>query len=204
MKSNRPIILLSIVLVAAVMTAYLVFEHIQSLPTSSSQADSGVQFGGPFEMVDDTGQTVTQADILGKPSVLFFGYTYCPDVCPTTLNDLSSMIDALGEDASRLNFVFISVDPERDTPEHLHQYLSYFSKNIRGFTGTPEQVAEITKAYGIYYKKVPDENGGYTVDHTASVFLFDAKGSFIATIDFQESREVALGKLRRLVALAKG
>lgn len=200
--SYRPIALLGIVLVAAGVTAFSVYKQMERQPTVTSRAASDRQFGGPFEMTDDQGHKVTQADLLGKPSVLYFGFTYCPDVCPTTLSELSSLIDKLGKDADKLNFVFVSVDPERDTPKHMHEYLSYFSHKIRGFTGTKEQVAAITKAYGIYYKKVPLENGTYTIDHTASVFLINQKGGFVATIDTQEDQKTALGKLKRLVAMA--
>lgn len=174
------------------------------LPEYSPPSREGGRFavGGPFEMVDTTGQTVTEADLLGKPSVMFFGFTYCPDVCPTTLYDLSEMIERLGPDAEKMNFVFVSVDPERDTPEKLGDYISAFDDHIRGFTGSPEQVAKMAEAYRIYYEKVPLEGGDYTIDHTASVYLMDAEGNFIGTIDYNEDRETAFAKLKRLADMA--
>jgi protein SCO1 len=115
--------------------------------------------GGPFTLVDDTGATVTERTIAGKPYVLYFGYKFCPDVCPTTLLDLSRWIQKLGPDADRLNYVFVTVDPERDTVQSMHAYLSSFDKRIRGYTGTPAEIAQIAKEYRVYYKKVPTEDG---------------------------------------------
>jgi len=115
---------------------------------------------GPFTLVDDTGATVTQKTLVGKPYAMYFGYTFCPDVCPTTLLDLSRWIKKLGPQAEKLNYVFVSIDPERDTPTLMHTYLSSFDKHIRGFTGTPEQVG-IARAYRVYYKKIPTRRESY-------------------------------------------
>jgi protein SCO1/2 len=121
--------------------------------------------GGPFTLVDDNGAPVTEKTLAGKPYVMYFGYTYCPDICPTTLVDLSRWIKELEPDADKINYVFVTVDPERDTPKLLHAYLSSFNSHISGFTGTPEQIAKIAKEYRIEYEKIPTSDGTYSVDH---------------------------------------
>lgn len=112
-----------------------------------------VPIGGPFELVDDNDKPVSDKQLAGKPFAMYFGYTFCPEVCPTTLLDLTRWIKNLGPDADKLNYVFVSIDPERDTPKLLHSYLSSFDRHIRGFTGTPEQIAKIAREYRVYYKK---------------------------------------------------
>ena len=155
--------------------------------------------GGPFTLVDDTGAPVTEATLAGKPSVMYFGYTFCPEVCPTTLTDLSRWIKELGPNADKLNYVFVTVDPQRDTPKVMHAYVSSFDKHIRGFTGTPEQIAKIANEYRVYYKRIPTKDGDYVMDHSAMIYLMDVKGNFVGTIAYQESDASALAKLKRLV-----
>jgi protein SCO1/2 len=157
--------------------------------------------GGPFTLVDDTGATVTEQTIAGKPYVMDFGYTFCPDVCPTTLLDLSRWIKKLGPDADRLNYVFVTVDPERDTVQSLHAYLSSFDKRIRGYTGTPAEIAQIAKEYRVYYQKVPTEDGAYTVDHSAVLYLMGPDGKLVTVIPYQEDDASAIAKLKNLAAL---
>lgn len=161
-----------------------------------------VAVGGPFTLVDDTGSTVTEKTLAGKPYAIYFGYTFCPDVCPTTLLDLSRWIKDLGPDSEKLNYVFVSVDPERDTPSLMHLYLSSFDKHIRGFTGTPEQIAKIAKEYRVFYGKVPTDDGGYVVDHSAIIFLMGPDGKLVTAIPYQENDASALAKLRKLAAMA--
>lgn len=203
MTKHRPTVILLLVAAALIATVFAVYSQLERQNTATRQLDASLQFGGDFQMVDDEGMPVTQQDILGKPTVMFFGFTYCPDVCPTTLADLSDLIEKLGSDADKLNYMFVSVDPERDTPEKMHQYLSYFDERIRGLTGTPEQLAAMAKAYGVYYKKVPLDGGSYTMDHTASVYLLNSQGGFVGTISFQENQTVALGKLQHLIEKAE-
>ena len=157
--------------------------------------------GGPFTLVDDTGAPVTEKTIAGKPSVMYFGYTFCPDVCPTTLLDLSRWIKKLGPDADRLNYVFVTIDPERDTMQSMHAYLSSFDKRIRGYTGTPAEIAQIAKEYRVYYQKVPTEDGGYTVDHSAVLYLMGPDGELVTVIPYQEDDASAIAKLKNLAAL---
>jgi protein SCO1 len=157
--------------------------------------------GGPFRLVDDTGATVTEKTLAGKPYAMYFGYTFCPEVCPTTLLDLSRWISKLGPDADKLNYVFVSIDPERDTPQLMHTYLSSFDKHIRGFTGTPDQVAEIAKEYRVYYKKIPTDDGGYVMDHSAIIYLMGPDDKFVTVIPYQEDDAAAVAKLKNLVTL---
>ncbi len=160
---------------------------------------SALAIGGPFTLVDTHGAVVTQRDFLGKPSAIFFGYTHCPDVCPTTLLDLTELMKSMGANADKLNVAFVTVDPSRDTPAQLADYLSSFDQRIRGLTGTEAQIAAAAKAYHVYYKRVPDADGGYSMDHTASVFLMNAEGGFAGTLSFEEDAKTTLAKLERLV-----
>jgi len=156
--------------------------------------------GGPFTLVDDNGAPVTESTLGGKPSAMYFGYTFCPEVCPTTLLDLSRWIQKLGPDADKLNYVFVSIDPQRDTPKLMHAYLSSFDKHIRGFTGTPEQIAKIAQEYRVYYKRVPTDDGGYVMDHSAIIYLMGADGKLVSVIAYQEDDASALAKLNKLLA----
>ena len=185
---------------AAALTVGAFTIAVDSRQSGSTQRGTGVAtVGGPFTLTGTDGQTVTGESLLGKPSAIFFGFTFCPEVCPTTLFELTAVADQLGSDADRLNFVFISIDAERDGPEEMKQYLSAFDERIIGLTGTPEQVEAVAKAYRIYDARVPLENGDYTIDHTASVLLMDAQGQFFGTMAYEEEADTMLAKLRRLV-----
>ena len=157
------------------------------------------QVGGPFMLVTHKGQSVTEKDFLGKPYLVFFGFTHCPDVCPTTLSEITSRLKVLGKDADKLNVLFITADPERDTPEQLALYLQSFDSRIVGLSGTPEQISKAVRAFKIEIKKVPLASGGYTIDHTASTIMMDRNGRFVGLIDYHENDETALAKMRRLL-----
>jgi len=171
-----------------------------------AQTDGGVeikglpQIGGPFTLVNQHGKIVSNKDFLGKPKLVFFGFTHCPDVCPTTLFEITTRLQKLGTEASDLQVLFITADPERDTPEQLALYLQSFDPRIVALTGTQEQVDAAVLAYKAYAKKVPSEGGGYTMDHTASVFLMDRNDRFMGLIDYHEQEASALAKMRRLIA----
>jgi protein SCO1/2 len=155
--------------------------------------------GGPFSLVTHRGERVTQDTFKGKPTAYFFGFTHCPEVCPTTLFEMTQHLKELGPDADRLNVVFVTVDPERDTPELLKTYLGSFDHRIVALTGTPEELAAAAGAFRISYRKLPTEGGNYTMDHTASVIVIDAEGKLDSLIDYHEDAATALSKLRRAV-----
>jgi protein SCO1 len=158
-----------------------------------------IKLGAPFALVDQNNAPITEAALAGKPFVLFFGFTHCPEVCPTTLYELTGYFDTLGDDAKDVRAFFVSVDPERDTPEVLKEYMSSFPR-VTGITGNAGEVEKLKNAWKIYSKKVPLEGGGYTMDHTASLFLVKADGSLLGTIAYGEKAETALAKLKRLAA----
>ena len=159
-----------------------------------------VEIGGPFQLIDTQGRSVSEKSLVGKPTAVFFGFTYCPEVCPTTLAEMTAALKALGPDADRLNVVLISVDPERDTPAQMKLYLSNFDPRIQGFTGSVQQVDAAAKAYHVYHQKVPTEGGGYTVDHSSAIYLMDRRGRFVEPIGYGSSHDRVVGQLKRLVA----
>jgi protein SCO1/2 len=158
---------------------------------------TGASLGGPFRLVDQSGRTVTEADLKGRPHLIFFGFTHCPDVCPTKLFEVSEVLSRLGPEAGKVGAYFVTVDPERDTPEKLKDYLSSFNPRLTGLTGDPAAVAAMAKAYRVYVKKVPLDAGGYTFDHTAIVYLMNKKGEFVAPFNLNRRPEEAADDLRR-------
>ena len=165
-----------------------------------AQVQSSTKIGGPFTLVDDTGAQVTDAALKGRPTVMYFGYTFCPEICPTTLTELAQWMQILGPDADKLNYAFVTVDPERDTPKVMHDYVSAFDPRIRGFTGTPDQIAKVASEYRVYYKRIPTSDGGYAMDHTAGLYLMDPKVRFFGLITYREKTDAAVAKLRKLLA----
>jgi protein SCO1/2 len=153
-----------------------------------------------FALTDQDGKEVTERAFTTRPTAWFFGFTQCPDICPTTLAQLTLLLARLGGDADRLNVVFVSVDPERDPPQLLKQYLSAFDPRIVGLTGTRAAIDAMAKAFFVYQAKVPSPDGGYTMDHTASILLTDARLQFQGTLDPHEDMGVQLQKLRRLIS----
>lgn len=170
------------------------------LARKSPETTERLPIGGPFNLTDHRGRAVTERDFAGRPVAIFFGFTYCPSVCPTTLADITSFIEKLGADADRMHWLFVGVDHERDTPGSMALYLESFDRRIRGLAGTGQQIAQVAKAFKIYYAKVPLEGGGYTIDHTSLVMLLDARWNFAGTIDIKERDDVAVQKLRTVLA----
>lgn len=160
----------------------------------------GPQIGGPFALVDQHGQAVTERALVGKPSLVFFGFTYCPEVCPTTLSHMTSWFKQLGPDGDKLNAFYITVDPQRDTAKQMKQYLTAFDGRIRGLTGTPDAIAKVAKEYRVYYKRVPLANGDYVMDHSTMVYMMDATGRFVGPIGYNEPDAQVMPLLRDLVA----
>jgi protein SCO1/2 len=153
--------------------------------------------GGPFQLTDQTGQTVTDKSMQGRPSLIFFGFTHCPDVCPTTLFEISEVLKAMGKDADRVNAYYISVDPERDTQAAMKEYLSSFDPRLQGLTGNAAEIAKVLSEYRVYAKKVPLKDGDYTMDHTALVYLMDRDGKFVSPFNINRKPEDAASDLKR-------
>jgi protein SCO1 len=166
-------------------------------PAGREVAPSSV--GGPFALVDHHGNPVTDRDFAGSPHLIFFGFTHCPDVCPTKLFEISEILRHMGDARADLRALFITVDPERDTPEIMQSYVSSFDERIIGLTGTPEQVAEVVRAYRAYSRKVPLDDGDYTMEHTAIVYIMDAQGRFITALDTTRAPEDAASELLRQI-----
>lgn len=156
--------------------------------------------GGPFTLVGTDGKPFASSRLNGKPAAIFFGFTHCPDVCPTTMARLARLRRQLGQGDDALSIVFISVDPERDTPAELATYMQLFETPVVGLTGSTAQVEQVKKQFGIYSQKVEQPGGGYSVDHTAAVILMDRNGQFVATLSPEEGDAVALEKLKRITA----
>jgi protein SCO1/2 len=153
--------------------------------------------GGPFQLTDQNGRTITDADFKGHPTLVFFGFTHCPDVCPTTLFEVSEVLRKLGPDAGGTRALFVTVDPERDTPAVLKDYLSSFDAQLVGATGSREEVDRVLKSYRVYARKVAREDGEYTMDHTAIVYLMDKQGRFVAPFNIKRRPEEAAADIRR-------
>ncbi|MFC7332887.1 SCO family protein [Rhodocista pekingensis] len=143
-------------------------------------ATPGVTIGGDFRLVDETGREVTSADYAGRYRLIFFGFTFCPDICPTELQLIARALDALGSDAAAVQPLFVSIDPERDGPAQLAEYTDMFHPAIVGLTGTPEQVAAAARAFRVYYAKAPAADGSsYTMDHSTYTYLMGPDGGFL-------------------------
>ncbi|WP_407115475.1 SCO family protein [Bradyrhizobium sp. LMG 9283] len=153
--------------------------------------------GGPFQLTDQNGKAVTDKSLKGKPTLIFFGYTHCPDVCPTSLFEISEVLRAMGKDADKVNAVFISVDPERDTPATMKDYLSSFDPHLVGLSGDPAETAKVITSYRVYAKKVPTKDGDYTMDHTALVYLMDRDGRFVSPFNLKRTPEEAAADLKK-------
>ena len=153
--------------------------------------------GGPFQLTDQNGKAITEKDFKGRPFLVFFGFTHCPDVCPTTLFEVSEILRAAGPAAKDARALFITVDPERDTPAVLKDYLASFDPRVIGVTGSSEAMASVIKAYRVYAKKVPTDGGGYTMDHTAIVYLMGKDGRFVAPFNMKRRPEEAAEDLKR-------
>lgn len=152
-----------------------------------------------WRLIDDRGDSVGPQDWIGRATMVFFGFTWCPDVCPTTLMDIADWLEGLGSDADQIRVAMITVDPERDSPEILAEYLSNFDPRIRGLTGSSDAIAKAAEAFGVTYTRVLRDDGDYTLNHTSGVFVFRPSGELASTIDFHEERRFAVPKIRRAI-----
>lgn len=157
-------------------------------------------FGAPFKLASTKGGDLDSQSLNGKPYGIFFGFTHCPEVCPTTLSDMSVALKELGDSAKDFRLLFITVDPERDTLPIVKDYISNFDPRIEGLVPTTEQLPKLARDWHIFYKKEPTSDGSYTMDHTATLFLMDGAGQLKSTISFDENRAARTTKLKNLVA----
>ena len=194
-RTSRLLLVSAAFLAGLVLCFAAVF--IISGKVSAPVAQQIATIGGPFTLTDQNGRTVSDGDLKGRPFLVFFGFTHCPDVCPTTLFEISEILRALGPDADRVRALLITVDPERDTPDVIKDYLSSFDPHLSGLTGDAAAIAAVAKAYRVYFKKVPLEQGGYTMDHTAIVYLMDKDGRFVSPFNLKRTIAAAAADLRR-------
>jgi protein SCO1/2 len=194
-RAVRVLLILSSFLAGLVLCFAVVLLVTGRNPAPVITAPSTV--GGPFKLVDQNGKAITDQDLKGKPFLVFFGFTHCPEICPTALFDMSEVFNKLGPDADRVNALFVTVDPVRDTPEKLKDYLSSFNPRLIGVSGSVDGLAAIAKAYRVYYKKVPLKDGDYTMDHTAIVYLMDKDGRFVAPFSLKRRPEEAAADLKK-------
>jgi protein SCO1/2 len=186
-----------VLVISAFLAGLVVFLGAIFVMAERGSGPKAVAIGGSFDLVDQSGKPITDADLKGKPFLVFFGYTHCPDVCPTTLFDVSEVLRALGPDADRTAALFVTVDPERDTTAVLKDYLTSFDPHLRGATGDPAQIAAVERGYRVYAKKVPAEKGDYSMDHTALVYLMDKQGRFVAPFNLKRAPAESAAELRR-------
>lgn len=189
------------VAIATLAAGAVMLGEAQKAQLAGGKLPAAAGIGGPFELTGTDGQRFASTKLAGKPFAIFFGFTHCPDICPTTLLEMTNHLKALGPRADRIEVVFVSVDPDKDTPEHLKLYLTAFDPRIIGLTGTKDEVAKVAKAYRAFYERVPNKDGtDYTMNHTASVYLMDGRGKLVSTLSFQESEEARQKKIDNLVA----
>ena len=192
-QAVRPLIILAAFGASLVVGLVLMLWAMGGLRNVTAPAS----IGGPFQLTDQAGQAVTEANLKGRPTVIFFGFTHCPDICPTALFEMSEVLRVMGKDADQVNAWFVSVDPERDTPAAMKDYLSSFDPRLKGLTGSPEAVAKVISGYRVYAKKVPLKGGDYTMDHTALIYLMDRDGKFVAPFNLKRTPEEAAVDLKR-------
>src|SRR5712675_882722 len=192
-RTTRPLVIVAAFAGSLVVGLVLMLWALGGLRTVAAPA----AIGGPFQLADQTGQIVTEKSLQGRPTLIFFGFTHCPDVCPTSLFEISEVLKAMGTDADKVNAWFVSVDPERDTAAAMKDYLSSFDPHLKGLTGDPEAVRKVLSAYRVYAKKVPLKDGDYTMDHTALIYLMDREGRFVSPFNMKRSPEQAASELKR-------
>ena len=192
-RTTRPLVIVAAFAGSLVVGLVLMLWALGGLRTVAAPA----AIGGPFQLTDQAGQIVTEKSLQGRPTLIFFGFTHCPDVCPTSLFEISEVLRAMGEDANRVNAYFISVDPERDTDAAMKDYLSSFDPHLKGLTGGPDAVAKVISGFRVYARKVPLKDGNYTMDHTALIYLMDRDGHFVSPFNLKRTPEEAAADLKR-------
>lgn len=206
---------MSLIILGALVTGLYLFEIKLRVSSGEQRRDTlgmqqdipaGTLPGGPFTLVDHTGRTVTEKDFKGSFLLVFFGYTHCPDVCPTVLSNVATTLKALGEDVRHVRPLFITVDPEQDTPDVLDSYVKFFHPSIIGLTGTPEQIRTVTERYKAFYAKIPlkiegrdARHGLYTVDHSAFMYFMGPDGRYLDVFQYGTPPRQMATKIRQVL-----
>jgi protein SCO1/2 len=204
MSHSRPFLpsygIAAILLIGAIFVSGALWKlgDVREIQLSQASVQTGVaNVGGPFSLIDQDGVRRTEKDFLGRHMLVFFGFTYCPDVCPTTLAVLSAALNEIGPASESIVPVLITVDPARDTPETLRPYLLSFGSNFVGLTGTAEEIAAVANAYHVYYEIVENEGGDYTLDHSAAIYLMGPDGKFVTNYTPNMSPDAIAADLRK-------
>jgi len=186
--------------VLVVAAGVLLALGLRETPRGAAGTALASAIGGPFRLIDQNGKPFTDADLKGKWHLVFFGYTHCPDACPTALNEMSLALDRLGVKRHEVQVVFITVDPERDTPETLKSYVQSFDAPIVALTGSPQDVAQAAKGYRVFYAKHPRGDGDYDMDHSAVIYVMNPEGRFTATFTPDSSADAIVQRLQKLIS----
>ncbi|WP_028138926.1 SCO family protein [Bradyrhizobium japonicum] len=192
-SATRPLVIATAFAASLIVGLLIMFWAMGGI----SKVAQPAAIGGPFQLTDQNGKAVTDKSLKGKPTLIFFGYTHCPDVCPTSLFEISEVLRVMGKDADKLNAVFISVDPERDTQATMKDYLSSFDPHLQGLSGDPAETAKVITSYRVYAKKIPTKDGDYTMDHTALIYLMDRDGRFVSPFNLKRTPEEAAAELKK-------
>ena len=187
-------------IVGLILAALLVSTGVFIWYTGTSPGKPSI--GGPFSLVDGDGRTVTDKDFRGKYMLVYFGYTFCPDVCPTSLNTMVDAVERLGAKAARIQPLFITIDPARDTPEVVKQYAAAFGTRVIGLTGTQAQIDAVASAYRVYYReqRTNSEPNSYSMDHSSLLYLMGPDGNFVAPVRPEQAAEQLAATLNRLIS----
>ena len=199
-RPNGPMLALALVAIAAVgILAIRQYTGMsESIAAETSASENTLNIGGPFTLVDQDGQTVTEANYSGRWLLVYFGYTYCPDVCPTSLTRNVDAIELLGDKGDSVTPVLISIDPQRDTPDKLKQYVGLFHPRMVGLTGTPEQIAAVAKEYRVFYMRSPgDTPDSYVVDHSSLTYLVGPDGKVAQFFSHSATPEEIANRLKQ-------
>jgi len=191
---------LNIILWGAVALFAALFGYLTWQSQSDSNKVAALDIGQPFTLASSKGGTLSSESLKGTPYAIFFGFTHCPVICPTTLYEMDTALKALGDDGKDLRMFFISVDPEQDTQAFMANYIANFDPRIEGLIPNLDQLPGLAKSFRVFYEKVPTSDGGYTMNHTATIFLFNRKGKFAGSIAYNEDPRIRIEKLRKLTA----
>ena len=198
MQRVKPVLFLAVLFAVGFAAAYSL-----RIAPQGPRTEGRALIGGPFSLIDTAGKRVTDRDFRGRLMLVFFGYTNCPDVCPSGLQNVAEVLDKLGPDAKEVAPLFVTVDPERDTPEALSAYLKNFSPLIAGLTGSPDEIASAAKAYRVYFRKANVDRDSYSVDHSAFIYLMDGEGNYLTHFMFNAPVDTMVSAIKAHISGGK-